>query len=213
MAPLETQHNVIASFGLQRLISNLGQPIPEADAFNADFWRTPDRAGKVDCFLAGATGMFPNNGFIVRSEQAKQVGYDDGGRAGYARDFYFGFRLGRIGRPFFFVPEFTAMCRLTEKSESRNNPNSDNPFRAMSILLAELSPEELLIPEIKMTLRRLAPLAITVAARRGARRKALEWLFSPYYRHAIYSPKWWWRLCQCFLNKSLTAVRLTEFSV
>jgi len=197
--PLEEDDDVAGSFGMQKLIDESGRLLENAADVNRHFFRTRERAGRVDGFLAGATRMFPNNGFLVRADLAKALGYDDGGKAGYARDFYFGFRLGQLGRPFYFVHEFTAKCRMTTASESRGNRNADNAYRTMSILLAEVSPEALASSEIKRTLRDLAPLAITTAARRGERAKAIGWLVSSHYRYAIISPRWWWRLLQCFL--------------
>ncbi len=197
--PLEEAEEIAASFGMQSLMDESGQPLASATDFNTHFFRTLERAGRVDGVFAGATRMFPNNGFLVRSDLAKTIGYDDKGRAGYARDFYFGFRLGQLGRPFYFVPELTAQSRMTTSSESRGNPDADNAYRTMSILLSELSPELLARCEIKKTLRGLAPLAITIAVRRGEKAKAIGWLLSAHYRHAITSPRWWWRLLQCFL--------------
>jgi GT2 family glycosyltransferase len=200
-APLEADGEVVASFGLQHLIEESGDLLPDAAEVNRAFWRTPDRAGRVEGWLAGAISMFPNNGFLVRTAEANAIGYDDQGKAGYARDFYFGFRLGRIRRPFFFVPEFTAKCRMTAAAESRSNPAADNAYQTMKILLAGLSEKELAAPEVQETLRRWAPLAITTAARKGERGLALRWLFSPHYRHAIASPRWWWRLIQSLSAK------------
>ena len=78
------------------------------------------------------------------------MGYDDGGRAGSATDFYFGFRLGRLGKPFYFVPKYTAKVRLTGQSQSRGK-GADNAFRSLNILLEDLKPEQF-TPEIEKSL-------------------------------------------------------------
>ena len=83
---------------MQNLIDEKGTLIPGAAEVNKAYFRTPDRAGLVDGFMAGAVAMFPNNAFMVRREAACKIGYSDAGRAGLATDFYFGFRLGQLAR-------------------------------------------------------------------------------------------------------------------
>ncbi len=178
----------MASFGLQRLINEEGQLVNGSESVNHAYFRTPERAGIVDGFMAGAVSMFPNNGFMVRREVACAVGYSDHGRAGLATDFYFGFRLGKLGKPFYFVNEFTAMCRLTSNSQSRM-ADTDNAYRAVKILLEDCRPENM-TPEIQRSLKDRIPLAITTAARKKDRRNALRWLFSEYYRGQMFTPRW-----------------------
>jgi hypothetical protein len=81
-------------------------------------------------------------------------------------------------------------------SESRGNPHADNGICAFRILLEDLSPEFLQMPELRTVLERLAPRAVTVAANRKERGLALAWLFGPYYRRAMLSPRWIKRLLQ-----------------
>lgn len=191
--PFSESPDIIASFGLQRIIDPHGKVIPGTDGMNADFYRTPERAGKVDGMMAGATRMFPNNGFMVLREAACRVGYSDNGRAGLATDFYFGFRLGQLGKPFFFVNDFTAKVRLTENSQARM-AHSDNSYQNVKILLEDCLPAQI-GPEIRESLRNLMPLAITIAVKKGDRASALRWLFSPYYRSQMLTPRWIKRLC------------------
>jgi glycosyltransferase involved in cell wall biosynthesis len=186
--PFEKHPEIAASFGLQRIINQDGRLIDGSEGVNRDYFRTPERAGLVDGFMAGAVCMFPNNGFMVRREAACAVGYSDHGRAGLATDFYFGFRLGKLGKPFYFVNEFTAKCRITPYSQSRTG-DADNAYRAVKILLEDCRPEQI-SAEIKRSLQDRIPLAITTAARRKDRRAALSWLFSPYYRNRMLTPRW-----------------------
>jgi GT2 family glycosyltransferase len=188
--PLEKHEEIAASFGLQHIIDEAGNLIPEPAAVNGDYFRTSDRAGRVDGLLAGAIGMFPNNGFLVRTGLARRVGYDDDGWSGYARDFSFAFRLGKLGAPVFFTHEVVSTCRMTMNSESRGNPSADNAYRVFKILQDALPEEMLARPEVIATLRRLAPLAVTIAARRKERALALQWLFGRHYRYAVLSPRW-----------------------
>lgn len=190
--PFERHPEVVASFGLQRIIDEHGQAGRGAEQVNRDYFRTPERAGLVDGFMAGAVCMFPNNGFMLRRQAACLVGYSDQGRAGLATDFYFGFRLGKLGWPFYFVNEFTAMCRITAGSQSRTS-DADNAYRAVKILLEDCRPEQL-SAEIEQSLRNRIPLAITTAARKKERRTALRWLFSTYYRDRLFSPRGFKRL-------------------
>jgi glycosyltransferase involved in cell wall biosynthesis len=193
----EQHPEIVASFGLQRIIDENGQLQPGAEDVNPAYFRTPERAGLVDGFMAGAVCMFPNNGFMVRRDAACAVGYADHGRAGLATDFYFGFRLGKLGRPFYFVNEFTAKCRITSGSQSRVG-DADNAYRAVKILLEDCQPEQI-TPEVVQSLKNRIPLAITTAARRKERRTALRWLFSAYYRDRMFSPRWTKRLIQVLL--------------
>ena len=85
--PLLSNGEVVASFGLQRLVDENGRYLYEPETINRDYFRTPDRVGLVDGLQAAAIQMFPNNGFMVRADVAKSIGYDDHGRAGYAPDF------------------------------------------------------------------------------------------------------------------------------
>ena len=186
--PFEQHPEIIGSFGLQRIVDEHGQIGRGAEDVNRDFFRTPERAGLVDGFMAGAVCMFPNNGFMVRREAACSIGYSDQGRAGLATDFYFGFRLGKLGKPFYFVNEFTAKCRLTANSMSRNG-DADNCYSAVKILLEDCRPEQI-SPELLQSLKNRIPLAITTAARRKDRQSAFRWLFSPYYRDQMFRLKW-----------------------
>ena len=127
--------------------------------------------------------MFPNNGFLVDAESARRVGYSDGGRAGLATDFYFGFRLGQLGKPFYFVPKYTAKVRLTSQSQSRSN-QSDNAFRTFKILLEDVKPEQL-TPDIEKSLGDRVRGAVVEASQSGHRALAWKWYFSKYHRPYI----------------------------
>jgi len=191
--PFEKHPEIVASFGLQRIINENGLLDAGAEQVNRDYFRTPERAGLVDGFMAGAVCMFPNNGFMVRRDAACSIGYSDQGRAGLATDFYFGFRLGKLGRPFYLVNEYTAMCRITTQSQSRTG-DADNAYRAVKILLEDCRPDQI-TPEVEQSLKNRIPLAITTAARRKERRTALRWLFSKYYRDRMLSARWIKRFC------------------
>lgn len=186
-APFETHPEIIASFGLQRIIDANGHLTINSEAVNSAYFRTPDRSGLVDGFMAGATSMFPNNGFMVRRDAALSVGYSDNGRAGLATDFYFGFRLGKLGKPFFFVNEFTAKVRLTILSQSRTR-DANNAYKTVKILFEDCTADQF-SPELKKSIKDRIPIAITTAARRKDRKNAFRWLFSEYYRNKLLTPR------------------------
>jgi len=184
-APLEEHGEAVGSFGLQRIIDEGGNLIPDAESVNEGYFRTAERAGLVPGVMAGAVGMIPNNGFMVRRAAACEVGYSDHGRAGLATDLYFGFRLGMLEKPLYFVHEFTSMVRLTSQSQSRDG-NSDNAYRAVMFLEEDLRPDQY-TPEIDRSFYNRIPIAITIAARKGDRKRALRWMFSKYYRTRLFS--------------------------
>lgn len=195
--PLEENPEAVASFGMQRMILESGALAENTEKVNTHYFRTPERAGLVDGLAAGATSMFPNNSFMVRREAALKVGYCDGGRAGLATDFYFGFRIGKLGHPFFFVPDFTAQCRITTGSQSRSGI-TDNAYRAVKILLEDLSPGQI-NSQIEKSICNRIPIAITTAIKLGDRTNAWRWLFSKYYRKRLMSPRGLKRLALALL--------------
>lgn len=182
--PLSSNGDIVASFGLQRSVDENGEPLYETETINQEYFRTPDRAGLVDGLQAGAIRMFPNNGYMIRSDVAKVVGYNDYGRAGYAPDFYFGLRLGKLGRPFYFVNEYTVVSRMTRSSQSRGNPAADNAYRTM-LILSEEFPSFRDIPLLQDAVRRNLPVAIGQAAKLGDTDRGWRWYFSEYHRGDI----------------------------
>jgi hypothetical protein len=117
--------NVIASFGLQEIMSHDGELCREqTEEFNSFFHRVPAAGGVVtDPLLSALRRQFPNDGFLLVSDAARAVGYrtvEDIGRAG---DTDFGIRLAREypHSSFAFIPRVTARYRLTDGS-SRTRP-------------------------------------------------------------------------------------------
>ncbi|WP_374165286.1 glycosyltransferase family 2 protein [Arcticibacter sp. MXS-1] len=186
--PFEDHPEIIASFGLQRMIDEAGNLTEGAEKVNEAFFRTPDREGIVDGFLAGAVSMFPNNGFLVRRDAVLSIGYSDHGRAGKATDFYFGLRLGQLGKPFYFVNDYTAMCRIVAESQSRT-ATADNAYRTVKILFEDCSSAIKSYPELEKSIRDRIPIAITLAAKLKDRKTAVQWMFSKYYRSRLLTPR------------------------
>ncbi len=179
----------VAAFGLQILIHADGAPFRNPDGHNPHFLRTPDRAGVVDGLIAGATRMFPNNGWLVRRDAATEVGYDDHGRAGRAIDFYFGLRLGRLGRPMVFVPTRVSAVRVLSGSASRAL-TSDNAYHMVQILEQD-HPDLLGREEVGRAVGLSLPSAIATACARGDRAAVRRWLWSPLFAGRWRSLQWW----------------------
>ena len=184
--PLDENLEVIASFGNQVVITERGDIIEESEKINDSYFRTSEREGIVDGFIAGAIGMFPNNGYLVRREYALIVGYLDNGRAGDAIDFYFGFCLGKLHKSFCYVNEFTAKYRLSNQSVSLGT-NYDAAYCALKIVFEDC--KNSISPEIEQSIKNKIGIAIVTAARKKDRKNALKWLFSKYYRDNLFTYK------------------------
>lgn len=181
---IERHPEAVAAFGLQEITEEDGTRMTEvSEAVNRAYFRTPDREGVVDGFFACAVSMFPNNGFLIETKTACEVGYDDQGVAGSAVDYYFGLRLGRLHRPMVFVNTVTATVRMTVISESRR-ARADNAYRRMTLLLAGLEPQDM-TPDILTSIRHHLSFAIANAATIGRPEIGWKWYFSPYFRTKI----------------------------
>ncbi|HRJ74296.1 MAG TPA: glycosyltransferase family 2 protein, partial [Terrimicrobiaceae bacterium] len=184
---LERHPEAKAAFGRQYILREDGFRLErDSERTNTAYFRTPDRAGLVDGFFAGAVSMFPNNGFLIEAESARRVGYDSHGAAGSAVDYFFGLRFGRLRYPMVFVNEYTATVRMTPGSESRV-ATADNSVQRMTHLLASLAPEDI-TPDIRRSIRHHLPFAIANAADIGRLDTAWKWFVSPYFRHRIFTP-------------------------
>lgn len=178
--PLNSFPQVVASFGNQYLIDNSGKIIPENEKqFNSIYHRVPERDGLVNGEWAASVQMFPSDAYLVRSNIAKAVGYDDNGRAGDAVDFYFGFRLGK-DRQFFYVNTFTAKYRIGPESIT-NSGSVKFISSTVKILLEDLQPEKLQTLEVRNKLKELMNPAISEVIRAGDKKTAISWMLSSYY--------------------------------
>jgi len=120
MARILVEHpEVDAVFGLQVPQESDG-PLrtAEVDPFNAEFGRRREAAGPVDPALAGLSRMFPNDGWMVRSQLARELGYQ--GHSRHYPDFIFGVRLGLRSRSFWLLGQATSTYRFSAVSVSNS---------------------------------------------------------------------------------------------
>ena len=176
----EADADTLAAFGKQMLITMQGAELPDESAqLNADYQRTPERAGRQPSTLASAImAQFPNNGYMVRTEAARQTGYRATPEIGEACDLDFGLRLAAQPGAFHFVDRFTAKYRLTDVSVSRG----DSSLAACAYhLLSTLDVPPALEPMRRTVLRRRAAAVVNYYLKAGNRRDALAVYTSPNY--------------------------------
>ena len=179
LPPLIENPWVVSSFGKQYVMDDSGQLIPgDEKIINENTCRTAKYSGVVDGEWAAVIGMFPNNAFLIRTELAQEVGYNDNGRSGDAIDFFFGFRVGK-GNKFFFVNEFTSKYRHTLECVSRGSLKLFSS--KLQILMEDLERKKMANDEVKKTINFLFNPAITEAIKRGDRKMAVKWMFSAQY--------------------------------
>ena len=185
LEPFQRNNDIIASFGNQILVDEHLKELSNPLSINDSFFRIPESAGIVDGFMAGAVSMFPNDGFMVRRKEALLVGYFHDGRAGKTGDFYFGFRLGKLHKPFYYVNEITAKYRISPDACSIG---SESCYWTVKILFEECLPTDFSV-ELEQSLKDRIPIAITIAINKKDRKNAIKWLFSKYYRYKLISPR------------------------
>jgi len=186
LKPFQNNSDLAASYGRQVIVS-------EDDVEDlALTWNVMEAYGKgvqaksgivEDSLVAGALKHFPNDSYFVRADLARAIDYHDGGRSGSACDFYFGFRLGLLRKPFYFVDSFVADYCLSSDSIARSG--SDSGFYQFKIMLEDLA--GLVIPPvINERLRDTARLAVFSAAKIDPV-LGWKWFFSRYHRHSIFT--------------------------
>lgn len=194
LAPAFADPRVVAAFGKQRIVDADGRELAErTDTLNREFLREPHHAGvQADGLVSALVQQFPNNGFIVRAEAARAVGYAAGEALGDSCDFAFPVNLARAGySTFSFVDRYTARYRLWPAQLSCNFSDSAlHRFR----YLDENAGVARTDAHVQQRLRDAAPAAIHQAALRGLRRQGLRWYFGPWHRRRILTAGGLWRL-------------------
>lgn len=177
--PLKNHPEVVASFGMQYFIKENGEIIDKSLEWNAKYFKNPANEGIVQGEWASIVQMLPNDGFLMRSNVAKQIGYYGNGRGGDAVDFYFSYRLAK-NRKFFFVNQFTSSYRVCEQSISSSR-STEFMSPIVKILLHDLNNNLENLPVIKKKLKELMNPAISEVIRGGDKKTAIKWMLSEYY--------------------------------
>ncbi|WOB42684.1 glycosyltransferase family 2 protein [Thermoleptolyngbya oregonensis NK1-22] len=117
-ACFEADPSISAAFGKQYWMDHQGRVDLSASlALNAKYRRVAARAGRQSCPMESAlVAQFPNDGFMVKTAIARQVGYRDRAEVGSACDLDFGLRLAAVSEAFYFLDEYTASYRATDES-------------------------------------------------------------------------------------------------
>ena len=161
-----THPHLDAAFGNQYTIDSAGR-IDRAisDRFNADYRRTLETEGMQT--LPGRTGliqMFPNNGWIANADLVKRVGYRHD--VGTCCDFVFGAELCIEAKHVYYLHRYVSFYRHGEVSISNSTRGTlhSAPIKAFEFVKGlQLSP--LLEPARRTSLRRLAPIVVSLYAR------------------------------------------------
>ncbi|BAU11546.1 glycosyl transferase family protein [Leptolyngbya sp. NIES-3755] len=179
----DTVPDLTAAFGKQYLIDMAGNSLMEAsEQLNQRYYRTAKYAGyQASSLWSALTSQFPNDGYLITTKAAKQVGYRnhtrDERRVGDACDFDFGLRLASHNSHLFFLDEYTAKYRLTDVSVGQGR---NCQHLAYDLVRSIKLPEEL-EPTRQAVLHRYAAPAIQRWIQLGEKRDALDIFLSDSY--------------------------------
>ena len=168
-----------AAFGKQYITDHVGNvSIPKSEELNRRYGRTPDKAGLLEVpAIAGVSRMFPNNGYLICTAIAREIGYRPPAEVGHACDTDFGVRLCTSASAICFVDEYVAKYRVSDDALTINGRLEAHAYRAIQEAVVPLAA----IPAQKRALRDLAPAAVSAFARLGKPRSALEIFLSAHY--------------------------------
>jgi glycosyltransferase involved in cell wall biosynthesis len=179
----DSHPNLTAAFGKQYLIDMAGNALVEAsEQLNKKFYRTTEHAGyQASSLWSALVSQFPNDGYIITTQAAKQVGYfnhaQDQRGVGDACDFYFGLRLASQYQHLFFLDEYTAKYRLTDISVGQGRNCQNLAYD----LVHSIKLPETLEPVRQALLHRYASPAIQRWIQLGEKQNALAIFWSDSY--------------------------------
>ncbi|GGE01059.1 hypothetical protein GCM10011390_19860 [Aureimonas endophytica] len=205
LAALATYPSARCVYGLQYVIAPGGTVLLERSAaWNARDRRVPDHAGPQPSPLRAALWQHvPNDGYLIDSRLAREIGYKHEREVGHAvdADFIIEAAKGLAPGDFVFVDAFICKYRLTPGSIAR----SPTINRRQDMFFMSLSRDETLRREDEARnglLRRIATGAALDAAMAGRRRDALRILFSRHYDRPRFS-RWTLYRLVCILSPRL----------
>jgi hypothetical protein len=177
-------------YGKQYMIAADGSILPdETKQLNDHYFRDETYAGRQGSGLeASLRQQMPNNGYLIDSALAREVGYRTESEVGQSVDADFAVRVGMSVQPgqFVFLDAFTSKYRLTPGSIMRSksiNHGQHLLYAALQQIPTDAAEE--VAKEIM--LRRVALDASLDAARAGQRRVALNIMMSKYYDKPMFS--------------------------
>lgn len=188
---------VRCAYGKQTVLDDDGTVLPDATAcWNRTYYRRPENAGaQPSGLVAGILQQIPNNGFLIETALAREIGLRSETEIGQCVDADFGIRAGRAVAPgaYVFVDSFTSCYRLTAGSIARSaliNRRRDLFFTDLEGLAGGREVDD----AKTVLLNRLVLGASVDAAVAGERRTALRILFSRYNEKPLLSRWTFYRL-------------------
>jgi glycosyltransferase involved in cell wall biosynthesis len=172
--------DLTAAFGKQYVIDGRGKILPRTSAgMNVAYHRVLKNAGKQSVpAIAGLVRMFPNNGYMILTQVAREVRYRAPSEVGEACDTDFGLRVCLRAKSVWFLDEYTAMYRISEDAVSKRSRLE--PFAYDAIEGAEVPPAAKAART--QALQHLAPGATSGFARLDRPERALSIFLSKNYR-------------------------------
>jgi len=175
----QTHPELTAVFGKQYIISMTGKILhQESEGLNKAYYRTVEMEGLQPSAIESALlQQFPNDGYMILSSAARRTKYKRESEVGDACDYEFGIRLALAFENFYFLNQYTAKYRLTNVSVTSNARTAEYMYPIMQSLTLPESAEH----ARRLTLERLAPVAIKSYALQGRKKEALNIYFSEFY--------------------------------
>jgi glycosyltransferase involved in cell wall biosynthesis len=167
-----------AAFGKQLLIENDGSAVAagRSEQLNEGYHRTAANAGRQPIpVVAGLRRMFPNDGFLVTSALARQIGYRSMEEVGHACDTDFGMRLCAAARDVWFLDAYTLKYRISTVAISKTSIVTPYTYDMLTALPVPPAAQ----PMLDAARREIAGSAISGFARLGKPRRAMELFLSP----------------------------------
>ena len=172
--------DLTAAYGKQHVIAHDGAPdLPASERLNRLYRRTAAQAGlQPHGWEVGLSQQFPNNGYMVRSDAAREILWRSTEEVGNGGDFDFGLRLGLRYSKFFFLDTYTSQYRLTSGGSISSSTSDDAALRSYwNVARMELPPEAEACRADKLA--RSAPHAMMQALRHGKKKQAWDIYRSP----------------------------------
>lgn len=172
--------DLTGAFGKQYVISHDGtRDLAASERLNQLYRRTAAEAGlQSHGWEVGLSQQFPNNGYMVLTEAAREILWRTPEEVGNGGDFDFGLRMGLRYEKFYFVDTYTSQYRLTKGGSISSSASDDAALRSYwNVARMELPPEAEACRADKLL--RTAPHAMMQALLHGRKKEAWAIYRSP----------------------------------